>query len=103
LAQVAAIASLGHEDELFVRVRSIIAAREVMEAGLRSLGLQPAESQANFLWLRLGEDTVSFAAACDEAGLSVRPFAGEGVRITVGEPEANTRLVETAAAWVAAR
>ena len=49
----------------------------------------------------LGADTLSFAAACDEAGLSVRPFAAEGVRITIGEPEANARLIDVAAAWAA--
>ena len=72
-----------------------------MEAGLRVAGLRPAQSEANFLWLRLGDATMSFAAACDEAGLSVRPFDGEGVRITIGEPEANARLVEVAATWAA--
>ena len=35
----------------------------------------------------------------DEAGLSVRPFGDEGLRITIGEPEANTRLIEVAARW----
>ena len=74
-----------------------------MEAGLRSAGFRPAQSEANFLWLRGGIDTMSFAAACDEAGLSVRPFADEGVRITIGESEANARLIETTrsrADWV---
>ena len=103
MAQVAAIASLEHEDELLARVRTIVEERAVMEAGLRAAGLNPADSQANFLWLRLGERTPSFAAACDEAGLSVRPFGDEGVRITVGEPEANRRLVEVAAAWQTGR
>jgi histidinol-phosphate aminotransferase len=103
LAQVAAIASLEHEDELIDRVRSIVEQRGYLEAGLQAAGLEPADSEANFLWLRLGEDTPSFAAACDEAGLSVRPFNEEGVRITVGEPEANTRLLDVAAEWAASR
>ncbi len=103
MAQVAAIASLEHEDELLDRVRTIVSQRAVMEEGLRAAGLHPAESEANFLWLRLGADTPSFAMACDEAGLSVRPFNDEGVRITIGEPEANARLVEVAAAWAATR
>ena len=30
-----------------------------------------------------------FAALAEEAGITVRPFAGEGVRVTIGEPEAN--------------
>jgi len=103
LAQAAAVAALQNEGELMDRVHSIVAERARMAAGLRSVGLRPAESEANFLWLRLGEATMSFAAACDAAGLSVRPFEGEGVRITVGEPEANERLVEAAAAWASSR
>ena len=49
--------------------------------------------------MRLGERTMGFAAGCDAIGLSVRPFAGEGVRITIGEPEANSRLIEFAESW----
>jgi histidinol-phosphate aminotransferase len=47
------------------------------------------ETQANFVWLRLGERTVAFAQACEQAGVVIRPFPGEGVRVTVGETEAN--------------
>ncbi len=74
--------------------------RDRVVAGLTAVGLQPADTEANFVWLRLGERTLDFAAACESVGLSVRPFAGEGVRITIGEPEANTRLVEVCARWV---
>jgi histidinol-phosphate aminotransferase len=49
--------------------------------------------------MRLGERTMAFAAGCDAIGLSVRPFDGEGVRITIGEPEANSRLIEFAESW----
>ncbi|MBM3716969.1 MAG: aminotransferase, partial [Actinobacteria bacterium] len=38
------------------------------------------------------------AAAFEEAGLVVRPFAGDGVRISVGEEESIDRVVEVAAA-----
>jgi histidinol-phosphate aminotransferase len=99
VAQAAAIASLHAEDELLDRVRAIIAERGRVQAALDAVGLHPAESEANFVWLRLGERTMEFAAACDAVGLSVRPFAGEGVRITIGEPEANTRFIEHAEAW----
>ena len=30
----------------------------------------------------------------EAAGLSVRPFPDEGLRITVAEPEANDRVIE---------
>ena len=103
VAQAAAIAALRHEGELFERVATIREQRVAVDAALRELGLAPARSEANFLWLRLGEATSSFASACEEAGIAVRPFPGEGVRVSIGEPEANERLVATAAAWLASR
>ncbi len=54
------------------------------------------DSQANFVWLRLGERTTEFAAACETAGVVVRPFVGEGARVTVGEPEANDLFLQVA-------
>jgi histidinol-phosphate aminotransferase len=97
IAQAAAIASLDAEDELRIRVEAILDERARLVAGLRAVGYAPAESEANFVWLRLGDATDAFAAACEEAAIAVRPFSGEGVRITVGEPAATDRLVEVAA------
>jgi histidinol-phosphate aminotransferase len=57
------------------------------------------DTQANFVWMPLAEDTLAFAAACQGAGLMVRPFAGEGARCTIGETEANDRLIRVAAAF----
>jgi len=99
IAQAAAIASLHAEEELLERVQAIRVERTRVEAGLLAAGLKPSDSEANFVWLRLGERTMGFAAGCDAIGLSVRPFAGEGVRITIGEPEANSRLIEFAESW----
>lgn len=103
IAQAAAIASLAAEEELLERVTTIVGQRTELAGGLRARGLEPAESEANFLWLRLGDDTGPFAEHCAAQGLSIRPFPGEGVRITVGEPEANARLLEVAGEWVARR
>ena len=36
--------------------------------------------------------------AMEEAGLIVRPFAGDGIRISIGEEESLDRVVEVAAA-----
>jgi histidinol-phosphate aminotransferase len=47
----------------------------------------------------LGERTLEFAAAADAAGIVVRPFAGEGCRVSVGEVEANDRLLAVAGAF----
>ena len=49
--------------------------------------------------LALGDRTAEFAAAAEAAGIVVRPFAGEGVRVSIGEPEANDRLIDVAGAF----
>ncbi len=48
---------------------------------------------------RLGERTVEFARSCERAGVVVRPFAGEGVRVTIGESEANDLFLKAAEAF----
>ncbi len=96
IAQRAAIASLDAFDELEVRVKDLVAERERVVAALRDQGWEIPDSQANFVWFPIGEDALPFAAACADAGLSVRPFEGDGVRVTIAETEANDRLVEVA-------
>jgi histidinol-phosphate aminotransferase len=39
---------------------------------------------------------VAFAAACEAAGVIVRPFPGDGVRVTVGTPEENDTFLAAA-------
>ncbi|WP_406284409.1 histidinol-phosphate transaminase [Embleya sp. NBC_00896] len=90
LAQVAAVASLGAEAELLERVEALVAERTRVLETLVGQGWTVFDSQANFVWLRLGERTAEFAAMCEAAGVTVRPFDGEGCRITIGETEANT-------------
>ncbi|MFC5907457.1 histidinol-phosphate transaminase [Streptacidiphilus monticola] len=96
IAQEAAIASLRAEDELLGRVGALVGERNRVVAALRAQGWTVPETQANFVWLRLGERTTDFAAACEASGVTVRPFAGEGVRVTIGETEANDLFVRTA-------
>ena len=75
---------------------AIVAERERVLAALAEAGWQMTPSQANFVWFPLGERTADFVAACTEAGLSVRPYGSDGVRVTIGETEANDRLIEVA-------
>lgn len=96
LAQDAAVASLRAEDELLGRVGSLVCERSRVHESLREQGWTVPETQANFVWLRLGDRTVDFAAACEKMGVMVRPFPGEGARITIGEPEANDLLLRAA-------
>jgi histidinol-phosphate aminotransferase len=97
LAQVAATASLAAEHELLERVEALVAERSRVQEALTEQGWSRVpESEANFVWLRLGDRTEEFAAACEEAGVVVRPFAGEGARVTIGEPEANDLFLRVA-------
>jgi histidinol-phosphate aminotransferase len=97
VAQAAAIASLKAEPELLERVDALVAERARVVAALRGQGWDIPDPQGNFVWFSLGERAVEFAAACGEVGITVRPFAGDGVRASIGEPEGNDRLVEVAA------
>lgn len=99
LAQDAAVASLQAEDQLLGRVGSLIGERTRVVEGLRKQGWTVPETQANFVWLRLGDRTDDFAAACEKCGVVVRPFSGEGMRATIGEPEANDIFLHTAQAF----
>ncbi|MFG2718709.1 histidinol-phosphate transaminase [Streptomyces sp. NPDC048416] len=96
LAQDAAVASLRAEDELMGRVGALVCERDRVYEGLVQQGWTVPETQANFVWLRLGERTADFAAACEAAGVVVRPFVGEGVRVTIGENEANDLFLKVA-------
>ncbi|GAA4105407.1 hypothetical protein [Nocardioides kongjuensis] len=57
------------------------------------------DSEANFVWLPLGDRASELADLCRARGLLVRPFAGEGVRITVGDPDLRAVLAEVLTAW----
>ncbi|WP_226961874.1 MULTISPECIES: histidinol-phosphate transaminase [Streptomyces] len=102
IAQDAAVASLRSEEALLERVAALVVERTRVTGALRAQGWTVPESQANFVWLRLGEATAEFAARCEERGVTVRPFPGEGARITVAEPEANDLVLEVAGAFLAA-
>ncbi|SDS46233.1 histidinol-phosphate transaminase [Microlunatus soli] len=102
-AQAAAVASLAAEDELLHRVQELIKERDTLADGLRQLGLTVPDSQSNFVWLAAGDRTADWAQQFTAAGLMVRPFVDApdaGLRITVGEPEANRLVLRTAAELV---
>lgn len=97
-AESAAIASLDAEKELLERVAVIVERRTRLRDGLRAQGWDVPDAQANFVWLPTGERTDEIAAAFHESDLVVRPFAGDGIRISVGEEASVDRVLEVAAA-----
>jgi histidinol-phosphate aminotransferase len=102
LAQAAAIAALGEGDEVARRAKLTVAERHRVTSELVTFGYDVPASQANFVWLPLGDRSTELAEACLAAGVIVRPFAGEGVRVTIGKPQENDRFLALAAEWLRA-
>ncbi|MEU5875411.1 histidinol-phosphate transaminase [Glycomyces sp. NPDC047369] len=98
-AQAAALAALAAEDEMRRRVALVTSERKRVVTAARELVPDVPETQANFFWLPLGERAVEFAAHCEARGILVRPFAGDGVRVTVGLPEENDAILEALRDW----
>jgi histidinol-phosphate aminotransferase len=99
VAEAAALASLAPETskELSDRVREITVRRDRLVHQLRELELSVPDAQGNFVWLPESDviRSASLADAFAERGTLVRPFPGEGVRITVGEAESTEEVVNT--------
>jgi len=103
-AQAAALEALSHQDEVARRVERNLAERIGLEQGLRELGLDPAESQANFVWFDLGEerDEPEIVRGLAQRGVLVRAGGALGrdgaLRVTVGTQAENERFLEALAA-----
>ncbi|MGO4432155.1 aminotransferase class I/II-fold pyridoxal phosphate-dependent enzyme, partial [Paenarthrobacter sp. RAF9] len=102
IAERAAVTSIEHFDQVVERVQSLVEERDRVSAGLKELGWFVPEAQGNFVWLNLGENSADFAALAAEQALSVRAFANEGVRVSIGEVEANTRFLNLCASYTKA-
>ncbi|MGW6692842.1 histidinol-phosphate transaminase [Rhodococcus sp. NPDC054953] len=89
IAQTAAIASLAVEDALLARTDTVVAERTRVRDALLAAGYEVPPSNANFLWLPLGACTTEFAEGSISEGVVLRPFAGDGVRVTIGDPVEN--------------
>jgi histidinol-phosphate aminotransferase len=96
LAQAAALAALDCRTELLAACAELEGERERVQAALRQAGYTVPPSQANFVWVALGEATAAFAAHCVDQKVVVRPFHPEGVRVTVSTPEENDALLAAA-------
>ena len=103
LAQAAAVEALAHQDAVIERVTRTVAERISVDERLRALGIEPADSQANFCWFHLGEgrDEQEVMAGLLERDVLVRGGAALGgagaLRVTYGTPEENARFLDALA------
>lgn len=105
-AQAAAVEALKHQDAVERCVAQTLARRLSLQEGVRGLGISVAESDANFIWLRLPEpDKESdLVEGLLERRVLVRAGASLGrpgaMRVTVGTEPENARFIEALAALV---
>jgi histidinol-phosphate aminotransferase len=100
-AVAAAVEALKHQDEVERRVEQTVATRVAVTEQLREIGLWVADSDANFLWVRVDDsdepDDAPVVAALQERGVLVRAggaLGGPGyVRVTVGTTAENERFI----------
>ena len=92
LAQAAALAALG--DRAHLKRALAINRRGLAYLGreLEALGYWPLPSRANFLYFERRE-AEKYATALARQGLIVRAVGPEAIRVTVGLPRENARLI----------
>ena len=93
LAQVAAQAALGSQQLVNQQVDSLLGERDRVASALAAQGWNVPVSQSNFLWFEFGDLSKRFEELCAEAGITVRRFGNEGVRVTIAEREGSVRLM----------
>lgn len=102
LAQKAAIASLDAGEEMAARVSAVKEERVRMAAELEAQGWKLQPSQGNFLWIRADEVLLAtLVGAFNGAGIMVRAYQGDGVRITIADAASNDRVLRILAAHAA--
>ena len=98
LAQAAAAEAIRHQDEVTRRVEATIVERAWLETELEDRELEVSDSQANFVWVSLGDrDEAAIVDGLAQRGVIVRAGAalgGEGhLRVTLGTRAQNERFV----------
>ncbi|MGY4101638.1 histidinol-phosphate transaminase [Nocardia sp. R16R-3T] len=96
VAQAAAIASLEARHELLDRTDTLVAERDRVRAALLAAGYEVPPSESNFLWLPLGERSAEYGELSAEAGVLLRPYGTDGVRVTTGDPHENEQFLRFA-------
>lgn len=105
LAQAAALAALDDTEHVRRSRENNRAGLAQLERGLRVLGLEVIPSVANFMMVVLQQPAAAVAEALLHQGVIVRPLAWMGfpnaIRISVGTPQENQRLLEALAVVMA--
>lgn len=99
VAESAAVAALADEAALTAGIATVRTGRAALRPELAARGIQAPASGGNFLWLPVGAEASALEAACLAESVSVRSFAGEGVRVTVGSRDAEAAVLRGVDRW----
>lgn len=94
LAQRAALGALEDEEHVTLSRTMNQMEMETVRAGLLALGLEPVPSEANFLYVDVGQAGRAVFEALLREGVIVRHIEGRMLRVTIGLPEENQRFLE---------
>jgi histidinol-phosphate aminotransferase len=98
VAQAAAMAALHDQEHIAQAVKNNSEQAQPLISNLKQLGLAVAPTWANFVHCELEEDAAQFADRLLSRGVLVQPLgmwgAPRAVRISVGTPAQNARLIE---------
>lgn len=95
LAQAGALAALDSLDEIQPKLDVILAERQRVVDELTAAGWELPDTQANFVYIPMGDATEDAAAGLEQRGVVVRPFPSVGIRVTIGTKEENDRFLKT--------
>ncbi len=94
VAQAAAVSAVRHHSQIMERVEAIVKERDRVIDEVRSWRrVTVPDSQANFIYLPVGERSAEVFTTMERDGVVIRLFDGLGVRITISTPEENDRML----------
>lgn len=93
IAQAGALAAIKHRDAYEPHLQVLRSERKRVADALAEAGYVTPDSQANFVYLPTEDRTAELCLEMEKRGVVTRPFAGEGLRVSIGTPEENDRFL----------
>ena len=94
LQEAGLLAAVAAQEEVDRRIAEIAGERERLRAELLALGRSVPPSLTNFLWVSAPGDETPVRRELERLGVAVRFYPGQGIRIAVGEKDANDAVIE---------
>lgn len=93
IAQAAALSAIDNRSAYEPLLAALLEERARVVAALVEDGWEVPPTEANFFYLPLGDATTSIYTQLERRGVVTRPFANEGIRVTIGNASENDRFL----------